>query len=129
MGEGSSSGSFERGPGDRRLCVVACVDGDDGCLDLLFYHLGLRCYVVVELKAVPFRPEFAGQINFYCSVVDDRLRVPGHDWLYAVGDAVEETIDAAAARATDEASDADASGTRARTISTSRSNLGCSTQW
>lgn len=53
------------------------VGDSDFYLDLLFYHLGLRCYVVVELKAVPFRPEFAGQINFYCSVVDDRLRKPG----------------------------------------------------
>lgn len=53
------------------------VGDDDFYLDLLFYHLALRCYVVVELKAVPFRPEFAGQINFYCSVVDDRMRKPG----------------------------------------------------
>ena len=53
------------------------VGDSDFYVDLLFYHLNLRCYVVVELKAVPFKPEFAGQINFYCSVVDDRMRKPG----------------------------------------------------
>lgn len=53
------------------------VGDSDFYVDLLFYHLHLRCYVVVELKAVAFRPEFAGQINFYCSVVDDRMRRPG----------------------------------------------------
>ena len=45
-------------------------------MDLLFYHLKLRCYVVVELKAVPFKPEFVGQINMYLSAVDDLLRHP-----------------------------------------------------
>lgn len=46
----------------------------DYYLDLLFYHLKLRCYVVVELKAVPFDPGFAGQLNMYLSAVDDLLR-------------------------------------------------------
>ena len=46
----------------------------DFYIDLLFYHLKLRCYVVVELKQGAFKPEYAGKINFYCSVVDDRLR-------------------------------------------------------
>ncbi len=45
-------------------------------LDLLFYHLKLRRYVVVELKAVPFEPAFIGQINVYLSAVDDLLRHP-----------------------------------------------------
>ncbi len=49
----------------------------DFYVDLLFYHLGLRCYVVIDLKAVPFRPEFTGQLNFYCAVVDDRMRRAG----------------------------------------------------
>lgn len=49
----------------------------DFYVDLLFYHLTLRCYVVIDLKAVPFRPEFTGQLNFYCAVVDDRLRTAG----------------------------------------------------
>jgi predicted nuclease of restriction endonuclease-like (RecB) superfamily len=46
----------------------------DYYLDLLFYHLKLRCYVVIELKAVPFDPGFAGQMNLYLSAVDDLLR-------------------------------------------------------
>jgi hypothetical protein len=45
-------------------------------IDMLFYHLRLRCYVVVELKAVPFKPEFAGKLNFYISAVDDLVRHP-----------------------------------------------------
>ncbi len=43
-------------------------------LDLLFYHLHLRCFVVVDLKKGGFKPEYAGKMNFYCSVVDDQLR-------------------------------------------------------
>ncbi|MEF8755884.1 MAG: PDDEXK nuclease domain-containing protein [Accumulibacter sp.] len=48
--------------------------GDDFYIDLLFYHLKLRCYVVIDLKRGAFKPEYAGKINFYCNVVDDRLR-------------------------------------------------------
>jgi predicted nuclease of restriction endonuclease-like (RecB) superfamily len=48
----------------------------DYYLDLLFYHLKLRCYVVVELKAVPFDPGFVGTLNMYLSAVDDLLRHP-----------------------------------------------------
>jgi len=43
-------------------------------LDLLFYHIKLRCYFVIELKAVPFKPEFTGQMNFYLAVVDDKMK-------------------------------------------------------
>ncbi len=43
-------------------------------LDLLFYHLHLRCFIVVDLKKGDFKPEYAGKMNFYCSVVDDQLR-------------------------------------------------------
>jgi predicted nuclease of restriction endonuclease-like (RecB) superfamily len=50
------------------------VSGRDFYIDLLFYHLRLRCFVVVELKAVPFEPEFTGKLNFYLSAVDDTLR-------------------------------------------------------
>jgi len=50
----------------------------DCWIDLLFYHLSLRCYVVIELKAVPFDPAFVGQLNVYLSAVDDLLRHP-HD--------------------------------------------------
>lgn len=48
----------------------------DYYLDLLFYHLKLRRYVVVELKAVPFSPGFVGTLNMYLSAVDDLLRHP-----------------------------------------------------
>jgi predicted nuclease of restriction endonuclease-like (RecB) superfamily len=50
------------------------VSGQDFYLDLLFYHLKLRCFVVVDLKRGDFKPEYAGKMNFYCNVVDDRLR-------------------------------------------------------
>ena len=43
-------------------------------LDLLFYHLQLRCFVIADLKKGDFKPEYAGKMNFYCSVVDDQLR-------------------------------------------------------
>jgi predicted nuclease of restriction endonuclease-like (RecB) superfamily len=52
------------------------VSGDDFYLDLLFYHLRLRRYIVVELKARPFRPGDVGQINLYRAAVDDLLRHP-----------------------------------------------------
>lgn len=52
------------------------VGGEDFYLDLLFYHLKLRCFVVVELKMTEFKPEYAGKINFYLSAVDDLLRHP-----------------------------------------------------
>ena len=45
-------------------------------LDLLFYHIRLRCFVVIDLKMVEFMPEFAGKMNFYQSVVDDVLKAP-----------------------------------------------------
>lgn len=50
------------------------VGGQDFYLDLLFYHLHLRCFVVVELKIEEFKPEFAGKMNFYLSAVDSQLR-------------------------------------------------------
>ena len=50
------------------------VGDEDFYLDLLFYHLRLRCFVVVDLKMKPFEPEFAGKMNFYLSAVDDRMR-------------------------------------------------------
>jgi len=46
----------------------------DFYIDLLFYHIKLRCYIVVELKNTAFKPEYAGQLNFYLSAVDDLLR-------------------------------------------------------
>lgn len=50
------------------------VGGEDFYLDLLFYHLRLRCFVVIELKVGEFKPEYAGKMNFYLSAVDDLLR-------------------------------------------------------
>ena len=50
------------------------VGGDDFYIDLLFYNLNLRCYVVIELKAGDFKPEYAGQLNFYLSAVDEILK-------------------------------------------------------
>ncbi len=50
------------------------IDGQDYYLDLLFYHLRLRCFVVIDLKMEPFKPEFAGKMNFYLSAVDDQMR-------------------------------------------------------
>lgn len=52
------------------------VEGQDFFLDLLFYHLRLRCFVVIDLKAGEFQPEHAGKMNFYLSAVDNLLRHP-----------------------------------------------------
>ena len=54
------------------------VGGDDFFIDLLFYHLKLRCYMVVELKAGAFKPEHAGQLSFYLSAVDAQMKTE-HD--------------------------------------------------
>jgi len=50
------------------------VGGDDFYIDLLFYHLKLHCYVVVELKAGAFKPEHAGQLSFYLTAVDAQVK-------------------------------------------------------
>lgn len=52
------------------------VNNNDYYIDLLFYHLQLRCYVVFELKAGKFKPEYAGKLNFYISAVDSQLKHP-----------------------------------------------------
>jgi Uncharacterized conserved protein len=54
------------------------IGGQDFYLDLLFYHLKLRCYLVIELKAGDFKPEHTGQLSFYLSVVDDHFKTE-HD--------------------------------------------------
>ena len=46
----------------------------DFYIDLLFYHLRLRCFVVIDLKKGPFKPDYAGKMNFYCNVIDDYLK-------------------------------------------------------
>jgi predicted nuclease of restriction endonuclease-like (RecB) superfamily len=52
------------------------VGGQDFYIDLLFYHLKLRCYVVIDLKMGNFQPEYAGKMGFYLAAVDDLLRHP-----------------------------------------------------
>jgi len=52
------------------------VGGDDFYIDLLFYNLNLRSYVVIELKTGDFKPEYAGQLNFYLSAVDAQIKRP-----------------------------------------------------
>jgi predicted nuclease of restriction endonuclease-like (RecB) superfamily len=52
------------------------VGDQDFYIDLLFYHLRLRCFVIIDLKAKEFKPEYAGKMNFYLSAVDDLLRHP-----------------------------------------------------
>lgn len=50
------------------------VGDNDYYIDMLFYHLKLHCYIVVELKAVPFKPEFIGQLNFYLTAIDEQVK-------------------------------------------------------
>lgn len=52
------------------------VAGEEYRIDLLFYHLKLRCFVVIETKMGAFKPEYAGKMNFYLAVVDDTLKHP-----------------------------------------------------
>jgi predicted nuclease of restriction endonuclease-like (RecB) superfamily len=50
------------------------VSGEDFYIDLLFYHLKLRRYIVIDLKTTAFKPEYAGKMNFYLSAIDDKMR-------------------------------------------------------
>jgi len=50
------------------------IGGDEFFIDLLFYHIKLKCYVVVELKTVKFKPDFTGQLNFYVSAIDGEVK-------------------------------------------------------
>ena len=52
------------------------VGGEDFYIDLLFYHLKLRAFIVIDLKKGKFKPEYAGKLNFYCNVINDRLKHP-----------------------------------------------------
>ena len=52
------------------------VAGDEFFIDLLFYHTRLKCFIVVELKAQAFKPEHAGQLNFYLNAVDAQIKAP-----------------------------------------------------
>ncbi len=58
--------------------VLLDVGGDEFFIDLLFYHLKLRCYVVVELKAGKFKPEHLGQLGFYLTAIDRQVKTE-HD--------------------------------------------------
>ena len=51
------------------------VGGDEFRIDLLFYHIKIKSYVVVELKAVEFKPEFAGKLSFYTSAIDGEVKL------------------------------------------------------
>jgi predicted nuclease of restriction endonuclease-like (RecB) superfamily len=55
------------------------VSDEDFHIDLLFYHLRLRSFVVIDLKTGPFKPEYAGKLNFYCNVVNNQLRHPADE--------------------------------------------------
>ncbi|MCL2544763.1 MAG: PDDEXK nuclease domain-containing protein [Clostridia bacterium] len=55
------------------------VENEDFYIDLLFYHLKLRCYIVIELKRGDFKPEYAGKLNFYISAVDDLMKTEQDD--------------------------------------------------
>jgi predicted nuclease of restriction endonuclease-like (RecB) superfamily len=52
------------------------IGGDDFYIDLLFYHVRLRCYIVIDLKMTEFKPEYSGKMNFYVAAIDDLLRHP-----------------------------------------------------
>ena len=61
------------------------ISDKDFYLDLLFYHYRLHCFVVVELKRGEFKPEYAGKMNFYCSVVDDQVKQDEEENVYRRG--------------------------------------------
>ena len=52
------------------------VEGRSRKIDLLFYHIRLRCYIACEIKVKPFEPEFTGKLNYYVSAVDELLKAP-----------------------------------------------------
>ncbi|WP_026533727.1 PDDEXK nuclease domain-containing protein [Arthrobacter sp. H14] len=54
------------------------VDGDDFYIDMLFFHVQQLRYFVIELKTGKFQPEYAGKLNFYVALVDDKLKLPVH---------------------------------------------------
>jgi predicted nuclease of restriction endonuclease-like (RecB) superfamily len=56
--------------------VLLDVAGDEFFIDLLFYHLKLRCYIVIELKGGKFKPEHLGQLSFYLTAVDEQVKHP-----------------------------------------------------
>ena len=59
--------------GRQKQLIIA---GKTRKLDMLFYHIHLRCYIVIELKATPFQPEYAGKLNYYVNAVNDLIKGP-----------------------------------------------------
>ena len=59
--------------------VALKIDNKEFYIDLLFYHIKLKCYIVIELKSVEFRAEFAGKLNLYLSAVDDLIKTDGEN--------------------------------------------------
>ncbi len=59
--------------------VALEVEGEEFLIDLLFLHIPLNRYIVIDLKIGKFRPQHAGQINFYVNLVDDRVRQSNHE--------------------------------------------------
>src|SRR5574344_438892 len=57
------------------LCIIHLLFDEYFC-DQLFYHIKLKCYVVVELKIVKFEPEFVSKLNFYCNAVNHLIKAP-----------------------------------------------------
>ena len=62
--------------GRQKQLIIA---GKTRKLDMLFFHIPLNCYIVIELKSVPFQPEFAGKLNFYVNAVDDLIKTPSQN--------------------------------------------------
>ena len=72
--QGKALTNFHQRLDEVQGALALVVSGDDYFPDMLFYHIRLRCYVVIELKVVEFMPEFAGKLNFYVSAVNRLLR-------------------------------------------------------
>ena len=62
--------------GRQKQIIVA---GKTRKLDMLFFNINLNCYIVIELKTVPFQPEFAGKLNFYVNAVNDLIKTPAQN--------------------------------------------------
>ncbi|EKD92036.1 MAG: hypothetical protein ACD_29C00233G0003, partial [uncultured bacterium] len=56
--------------------VPITIDDEEFFIDMLFYNLKLRCFLVIEIKSTKFKPEHTGQLNFYLSAVDDLMKHP-----------------------------------------------------
>jgi len=59
------------------------LDGEEFFIDLLFFNRHLQCLVAIELKRAKFKPEYAGQLNFYLNVLDEKVKLPHEN--YSIG--------------------------------------------